>query len=588
MLHPTQVGAIDVTPYISIDVHISNDGNIVIGFDSAHRFTYRETLYDRIQRNKIISPGLRVTDYTLPRALEYRVKEIASYNINERSSILNQSIIEYYNNSNQAYKIKDIAKDSPVIHVENHFGMILPYVPQFLREVCTLDSLPYEVRNKVNNVIKQTPQRKMGQLLKIMDKILQYNHFLTFDKRNVRAANIGYEMKYVKQPNRLFGNGVSHHQVFHGLQRGGVFEKSKIDTTYFVDPALVQEERNIIQFIQTIDSTANKVGVKTNKPKKTMNLFQTLHEDFFQSNTLAFELKRLTEYFAGTVVVIVSSKNIDKAYHAVKKEFGGNMDINTQFIEYDAAFFQNPLNNSFKLYNFLLGVFVKSAIQPWVLKDTLHSDCFVGLDVSHINGKHTSGIVQIIGKDGKLIKQAMLSRSESGEKISNESMEEILSDCIHTYEKVYGMKPKHITFHRDGRCREDIKQLQTLANHLKITLDYIEIIKNNNRRIATYENNVWKTEQGISYIKEKMAYLCATNPRANIGMAKPLKIVQRTNELTIEQVVEDVYRLSYMHVHSLNKTRLPISTHYADLSSTFHNKNYVHPSTKHEKALPFV
>ncbi|KYD14601.1 hypothetical protein B4168_1810 [Anoxybacillus flavithermus] len=43
-----------------------------------------------------------------------------------------------------------------------------------------------------------------------------------------------------------------------------------------------------------------------------------------------------------------------------------------------------------------------------------------------------------------------------------------------------------------------------------------------------------------------------------------------------------------MHIHSMLKTRLPMTIHYADLSSTFHNHGLIHPRSQHERALPFV
>ena len=55
-------------------------------------------------------------------------------------------------------------------------------------------------------------------------------------------------------------------------------------------------------------------------------------------------------------------------------------------------------------------------------------------------------------------------------------------------------------------------------------------------------------------------------------MAQPAKIVQKTNYLSIHDIVSDIYKLSFMHVHSMLKTRLPITVHYVDLSSTFHNR----------------
>ncbi|SFA56200.1 Piwi domain-containing protein [Parageobacillus thermantarcticus] len=90
------------------------------------------------------------------------------------------------------------------------------------------------------------------------------------------------------------------------------------------------------------------------------------------------------------------------------------------------------------------------------------------------------------------------------------------------------------------------------------------------------------------YSKGNMAYLCATDPKEDVGMAQPIKIVKKTNGLSIHEIVSDIYKLSFMHIHSMLKTRLPITIHYADLSSTFHNRELIYPRSQHERALPFM
>lgn len=52
----------------------------------------------------------------------------------------------------------------------------------------------------------------------------------------------------------------------------------------------------------------------------------------------------------------------------------------------------------------------------------------------------------------------------------------------------------------------------------------------------------WKTSQGLSYTKKRMGVPFLTNPCKHVGMAKPLKVVQQTNVLPFEDVLNDVYR----------------------------------------------
>lgn len=94
--------------------------------------------------------------------------------------------------------------------------------------------------------------------------------------------------------------------------------------------------------------------------------------------------------------------------------------------------------------------------------------------------------------------------------------------------------------------------------------------------------------QGVCYVRNQEAILCSTNPRETIGMAQPVKIVQLTNTLPFKQIIQDCYDLSFMHIHAVNKMRLPATIHYADLSSTAYQRGQVAPRTTNGTHLPFV
>ena len=89
------------------------------------------------------------------------------------------------------------------------------------------------------------------------------------------------------------------------------------------------------------------------------------------------------------------------------------------------------------------------------------------------------------------------------------------------------------------------------------------------------------------YIKENLAYIITTKPHDKIGMAKPLRIKRVYGNQNMKDIVEDVYKLSFMHVGSIIKSRLPITTHYADLSSTCGNRELI-PNNMDSNALHFI
>lgn len=70
-------------------------------------------------------------------------------------------------------------------------------------------------------------------------------------------------------------------------------------------------------------------------------------------------------------------------------------------------------------------------------------------------------------------------------------------------------------------------------------------------------------------------------------MAKPIRITKVYGEQSIDSIVLDVYKLSFMHIGSVLKARLPVTTYYADLSSTFGNRELI-PSNIDSNSLHFI
>lgn len=586
-----------IYPAIYLAINIEKNGNIVIGFERTHRFEYKKTLDQLLAQNHhSISEGTKVVDPTNFRTHEYIFKEVAPYTAGQQSPYLKQSIMEYYKFNNKKQKLQGCSESSKVVHVETKQGDIFPYLPTLLKQSCSFEHLPGTLQKKVAKEIKLAAHDRMSKTLAETIKIINYSSYLDFSKQNVLAPNLGYAVTKLPSPILKFGNGVTDNKIIEGIQNK-VYAGSKAKVSFLVDPALQVDDsmrEKVREFISRLKTKSKDLGVKLSVSAKPQNLRGKMTAGLFQDENLPLALKSMGDEFEGTVIVLCTPSNIEHVYQKVKKEFGGKQDIVTQFVEFDykaeGQFQKEFINNEYKLLNILLGIYVKSGIQPWILGKNLASDCFVGLDVSHEDGRHTSGIIQIIGKDGRIIKQKSMNTSESGEIISWETLEDVIYDSIHAYQETYGESPQHITFHRDGKCRENLEALQAKFAELNMSFDYVEVVKDTKRRMAVYNdaNKQWKTQQGLFYRKERMGYLCSTSPHHKVGMARPIKVVQKTENHNFHKIMNDVYMLSFMHIHSMLKTRLPISTHYADLSSTFHNRGLLHPRTEHEKSLPFV
>lgn len=586
---PLQTREMKIFPAIHLDVTVEDKGSIVIGFEYKHLFEFNRFIISDLAS---VQQGTKLVDSTNKKAYEYIFKEVAAYKAGDISPYLGESVISYYQRKGQFFKLKGIDENSPVVHVESKDGKVFPYLPHLLKLRCSFDQIPNHLKNVVNKAIKLSAHEKMGNLLKAVSELVSFIDRLTFLKKNVFAENLGYQVKNLPKPSLLFGENVITNNINSGLSKGGVYRGNVAKVSFFVDPILRGNPiitQQIKDFIDILSRQSDQLGVKLDISTKPVELRGQLHPNLFSSNELNYQLKSLGKYFEGTIIVLTAEQSTANAYLPIKKEFGGRQDLVTQFVNFSPKLLDLSKSH-YQIMNILLGIYVKSGIQPWILGESLHSDCFIGLDVSHENGKHTSGVIQVIGKDGRLIKQKSQVTSERGEIISWDSLKDILLDSIHAYQEVYGKQPKHLTIHRDGFGREDIEQAQSLLDSMNIQIDFVEVLKNNNRRMAVFEGNKWITQQGLCYLstKEKKGYLCSTNPREFVGMAQPIKIIQLTDTLSFEQIMSDIYKLSFMHIHSMQKTRLPISTHYADLSSTFYNRGLLHPRSQHEHALPFV
>lgn len=577
---------IKIDRYFNLDINVDINGDIIIGFDTKHTFEYINTLDYEIRSNNV-NIGDRVKDYYYNSTYEY--VDIAPFTINEENEYMGCSIVEYYENKNQSYIVNKLPKDMKAILVKNNKGQVFPYIASRLKKVCRFENLPQNVLRDFNTRVKQKTNEKMQFMVDEVIEIVKNSEHIVVSKRNMMCDNIGYKVKDLQQPDLLFGNSSIQKYPLYGLKNFGVYENKKIEIKYFIDPILAKNNmylKRVVEFCNELESFSKNLGVElkrvTLNDKVKFKEIRIDNEDIF-----SYELKKIVSNYNETTIIILSEENLGKYYNIIKKTFSGGNEIPTQCIGFDTLSY-NEKNKDSIFLNILLGIYAKSGIQPWILKEKLNSDCFIGLDVSRENKVNKAGVIQVVGKDGKVLKTKVISASQSGEKIKLETLREIVFEAVGSYENTYGCKPKHITFHRDGISREELENLKNTMNNLGIEFDYIEITKGINRRIATIsEGQEWKTVMGRCYYKDDSAFICTTKPYEGMGMAQPIRVRRVFGSLDIEKVVEDAYKLTFMHVGAINKIRLPITTYYADLSSTYGNRDLI-PSNIDTNCLYFI
>lgn len=567
---------------INFDVNINEDENIIVGFDLSHSYDYISTLAEELN---IVGPGDKVKDYY--NHIVYEFVSVAEFSISDVNEYMQCSIIDYYKNKNQSYIVDKLNPKTKAVLVSKNKN-IFPYIPNRLKRVCDYGNLESRILKECSEHTKLSAHKKMKLSIDITEDVLVNSQYTKFNKKNMLIENLGYKKHTLPKPRFIFGNSKKHSSILYGLPENGSYENREINIMYFIDPNILKNKykyEKMLKFSSNLEQFSKDMGVVLNRQKSNVD-FKTINID--NKDKFECDIRRIVDNYKNPVIVIMDDENCEKYYSSIKKIFGNKHNIATQFISFSTLNY-NEKNKNAVLLNILLGIYGKSGIQPWILDGKLTADCYIGLDVSRENKLNTAGIIQIVGKDGRILKSKSLTSPQSGEKINTDTIREIFYEAVASYEKIYNEYPKHIVIHRDGISREELDILKETAKNLDIKFEYVEITKNVNRRIATFKTSdgLWETEMGSYYTKENFAYIVTTNPYEKIGMAKPLRIKRVHGEQTMDKIVEDVYKLSFMHIGSILKSRLPVTTHYADLSSTYGNRELM-PNNIDSNALHFI
>ena len=567
---------------INFDVNIKEDENIIVGFDLSHSYDYINTLAEELN---VVKPGDKVKDYY--NHIVYEFVSVAEFSISDVNEYMQCSIIDYYKNKNQSYIVDKLNPKTKAVLVSKNKN-IFPYIPNRLKRVCDYGNLESRILKECSEHTKLSAHKKMKLSIDITEDVLVNSQYTKFNKKNMLIENLGYKKHTLPKPRFIFGNSKKHSSILYGLPENGSYENREINIMYFIDPNILKNKSKydkMLEFSLNLEQFSKDMGVVLNRQKSNVS-FKSINID--NKDKFECDIRRIVDNYKNPVIVIMDDENCEKYYSSIKKIFGNKHNIATQFISFSTLNY-NEKNKNAVLLNILLGIYGKSGIQPWILDGQLTADCYIGLDVSRENKLNTAGIIQIVGKDGRILKSKSLTSPQSGEKINTDTIREIFYEAVASYEKIYNEYPKHIVIHRDGISREELDILKETAKNLDIKFEYVEITKNVNRRIATFKTSdgLWETEMGSYYTKENFAYIVTTNPYEKIGMAKPLRIKRVHGEQTMDKIVEDVYKLSFMHIGSILKSRLPVTTHYADLSSTYGNRELM-PNNIDSNALHFI
>lgn len=601
---------VEVYKKLKLFCNIKSDGSIYISFYPS-LFTVSllnlsqitdikkgDSLIDVINGGKIIYD--KISDYSnidvIPE-LSMSIKDflqskdintIIEYNKDDINLVLNENKIDI----NIREKLKEIKDNKLVLgHYEDFFRKMDKYYKpksySFCAQSLRLDKNRYMLRSNFNeefNVIDAVEYVK--SMINNTNKF--GNTLIKFGVDGINLLNQKFDYYNLTVPNYIIGDNISKDgkNIKSLLDINGVIKTNYRKYKIHVDIISLIKNNFVEILVKNIkDCSVNyKMNINFEDIKYTEKI-----DDLYIKNIYKNNVKNSRPVF-----VIFDGTNSE--YQRIKRIFA-KWGVSNQMINYNKLKNLEKDFNKDKILNILLGLYFKMGKYPWMLDYKFNANCFVGLDISHENNKHTIACVAYIvkGNDiqfreiGKQI--AEVDYKDGKEKISDKSMRTVLNMLITECKKV-NPKLNHIVIHRDGFCRNSEQIFfKDFFEKAQIKYTIISILKKINRKIIMKIDGQNKYGSFISsYLNydEKFSYIISTNVMGK-KLSNPYKIqfVDSNYEpsYTLSNAVDDIYNLTYMCFHTTLKTRLPATIFYSDKSSTSHNRDYIKCEKVYQKVF---
>ena len=571
-------------------VDILDDCKAYLWLSTGSIFTSKISIYDYMKKGE--SPiGMEVKNIWANNNQKGIVVEVCDFTVIDKldGRFSNSSLKEYYISNNQGYRVKDIPDDTKVVKMKFDSGEIYPYYPQALIPILTREIV---AKKDLNFSLKIEPyiKRNMKTRLKLDEDfindigVLKALNNLEFDNKTISAESIGYRKWNVNLPELICGSNktIDCKDKFKVFNHGFYRTPNKTLKIGYIYPENMKEE---------IKAVANTIYLFAKKGiyngKKDKYILENLIDIQKGKNVFKEEYKLgdITDYKraankllqnAGDIDIVIAlvpnGKDDDNPYNPFKTIWNKS-NIPSQMISVKTAeLFKNGeySGNTIRYYlqNIVLGILGKTGGIPWVVKDMPGDiDCFVGIDVATVEkGIHYPACSVVFDKCGQLLSFYKPTTPQKGEKIGAKILQDIFDNVILSYEEHFSKMPDNIVIHRDGFSNEDNEWYRNYFDSKGIKYNIVEVRKNTNRKLIFIDenNNVCNPEMGYCVYNDKKAYLVTTDITENKGSPKPILIEKKFGDTSMANILRQVMYLSQLHVGSTNKTRLPITTGYAD------------------------
>lgn len=612
----------------SIRVTIKEDGHAYLYIDTSSVFSSRRNLYDYILQGKNVL-GMEVKNDWGKNKQSGIVTEVCDFTVMDPLDFT-PSLKEYYVRKGEAYRVEKLPNDTPVIKVKLNEKSILPYYPQALKPVLTREMVK-KLDPDFSTAIEKYIKRDMKMRLKLdQDFIHDIGSIselqgLSFESECCPVSSLGYKKGRVELPRLSCAHGKTIEcgqeiQVFqHGFYKK---PDRKIKIGYLYPVGTEELMKAVANAIYTF-SVQGKFQGKEDRYICTGLLDIQGGQPIVKEE---YELGDLTDYKRAAhkirkvegidiVIALVPDGMEDDGPYNPFKTMWAEANIPSQMISIKTAeLFQKdaskkkenkntethvgtnvtrntytkPGTSRYYLHNIVLGILGKTGGTPWIVKDIPGEvDCFVGMDVATADtGIHFPACSVVFDKYGKLLGFYKPKQAQRGEKIETKILQDIFDQIIFSFEEEYGYTPRSIVIHRDGFSNENDKWYENYFSAKGISYNIVEVRKNIRTKLVMYEDEVIENP-GIGYCvyNEKEAYLVTTSMKQKKGSPNPILVEKKYGTLSMPQILRQILYLTQLHVGSTQKTRLPITTGYAD--KICKNREFV-PEGKIDKKLFFL
>ena len=197
------VGNVLIYPALSFHINIVNN-RICIGFNMTHKFEYNYTLQQMIERGMKIEEGTKIIHSDIKNNYTYEFEKVANYSVMDICPLLKKSIYQYYVDKGQMKAAEMLHAGINVIYAKAQNQSSLSYAANFLKPLCSFETMrPHETK-QVMDALKLKPDERMKKMLRQMKNLLNVYPYLQFEHNPFLIAHNGYEKVIIQDPTLYF------------------------------------------------------------------------------------------------------------------------------------------------------------------------------------------------------------------------------------------------------------------------------------------------------------------------------------------------------------------------------------------------